>query len=252
MLFCFADESGSPPKPGQRGRPPYFVIAGVFIPITQWHEIARQVQLLKDRPDYRIRGEIKWRYFGASNNDPKNTVAHLFPGQKDAFRRQFFQILKQRNSIKAVAAVAKIDECYAQQYINDEHDLYGYTYKAVSERFQYFLQDLSRQVGAPQYGIVVADHRGRTDDARFRQVHQKLIHASTPFISNYANLAESLFISPSHHSVGIQFADMIAGAIGRRYNSDDPHWFDDIRPMIRAKHNGDIDGFGIVKVPNTW
>lgn len=252
MFFCFVDESGTPPKPEQRGRPPYFIIAGVFVPVSQWHGIAKELQQLKDRCDLRIRGEIKWRYFGPQNNDPKNSVSHLSTERKDAFRHLFFQILKKRNSIKAVVTVAKIDICYRQPYINNEHDLYGYTYKPVSERFQYHLQDMSRSTGAEQLGIIVADHRGRNDDQRIRQEHQKLLHSASSYISSYANLAESLFLTPSHHSVGIQFADMIAGAVGRHFNSNDRTWFEVAKPILRAKPDGSVDGYGLVKMPNTW
>ena len=252
MMICFADESTTPPKPGQKRRPPYFIIAGVFIPISQWHEIANEVQRLKDSPEFSIRGEIKWRYFGRDNDDPKNTVGHLAEQERNAFRDAFFDILRRRNSVKAVAAVANVANCYKQAHIKDEHDLYGYTYKPISERFQYHLQDISRSIGTQQLGLIVSDHRGRKDDERMRREHQKLIHAQSQYISSYDNLVESIFLTPSHNSVGIQFADMIAGAVGRKYNSDDTRWFDNVRPIIREHPNGSIDGYGIIKVPNNW
>jgi hypothetical protein len=252
MLICFADESTTPPKPTQTGRPSYFVIAGVFIPVAQWHEIARELQALKDRSEYRVRGEIKWRYFGANNDDPKNTVAHLNQSARNDFRKELFQILLKRNSVRAVAGIARVQNCYAQSYINDEHDLYGYTYKAVSERFQYHLQDISRSTGQTHLGMVVSDHRGRQDDERMRREHQKLIHSRAPNTANYANLVEGIFLTQSHTSVGIQFADMVAGATARAYNSDDSWWLDEIKPLIRAKPDGNIDGYGLAKVPNNW
>ena len=38
--------------------------------------------------------------------------------------------------------------------------------------------------------------------------------------SQFNNLIEGLFIAPSHLSVGIQFADLVAGAIFRKYEKN--------------------------------
>lgn len=252
MLFCFIDESNTPPKPTKRDPRPYFVMAGVFVPIGQWPGMAAELQKLKERPEFRVRGEIKWRYFGGANNDPKNTVRHLDADARDRFREGLFDIMKKRNSVKIVAAVTKISEFYRAHPSSDDHDLYAYTYKTVTERFQYHLQDLTRQTGSEHLGIFVADHRGRDDDERMRRHHQKLLHATSRTISNYKNVAESLFLAPSHHSIGVQLADMAAGAVARYYNSADKRWFDFIKPAFRTKPDGDINGYGLAKVPNTW
>jgi hypothetical protein len=47
--------------------------------------MATQFQDLKNTKRFRIRGEIKWRYFGAANDDPKNTVKHLTQEQREIF-----------------------------------------------------------------------------------------------------------------------------------------------------------------------
>src|SRR5690606_4571137 len=100
--------------------------------------------------------------------------------------------------------------------VNTQDDIYFKTYKVVTERFQYFLQDVSRTSGRTTLGIIVADHRGKGDDQKMRQQHQRLVGTTNPYSSNYLNLIEGLFLAPSHMSVGIQFADMVAGAIWRR------------------------------------
>ena len=69
------------------------------------------------------------------------------------------------------------------------------------------------------------------------------------YASNYANLIEGLFIAPSHYSVGIQFADLVAGAVYRRVEANDARFFDVIKPLIRTGTNGKIEGYGIVKIP---
>lgn len=248
MHLCFVDESGSTPKPNN-ARLAYFAIAGLIIPEAQWRDVAREFQQIKDRPNYRVRGEIKWRYFGAHNDDPKNTLRHLDQQTRDQFRSDIFNILTKRNSIKIIACVSSIRSCYALDHINHQDDLYEATYKPITERFQYFLQDIGRETGSATYGMIIADHRGRSQDERLKKHHQKLMFAQSPTISNYKNLIEGLFLTESHGSVGVQLADMVAGAIGRRFNSDDAAYYDQIVPAFRTGRKGGIEGYGLVKMP---
>jgi hypothetical protein len=144
MYLCFIDESGTPPKRTARNPRPYFVIAGVIIHEAQWHEIAKEVTQLRSRRDFRVHGEIKWRYFGTENNDAANPVAHLAPDKRDEFRRLFFEVLTRRRSVKIIGCVSNVKLAYQRPYVQDEEDLYFYTYKPVSERFLYYLQDVTK------------------------------------------------------------------------------------------------------------
>src|SRR5262245_20283202 len=102
MHLCFLDESGTPP-PNDKGLK-YFVIAGLFVPEARWHDIATKFQELKNR--HRVRGEIKWRYFGPANDDPKNSVQHMDQEERDIFRASLYGILTGFRSVKVVACVA--------------------------------------------------------------------------------------------------------------------------------------------------
>lgn len=251
MHLCFIDESGTPPKPGKVTRRNYFVIAGVIMHEAQWHRIAAEVKRLRERPDFNVRGEIKWRYFGPGNTDPDNSVAHLPQVKRDEFRHELFRIITRRKSVKIIACVASASAAYQLPYVNDEEELYRYTYKCVSERFQYYLQDVSRIVGDQQLGIVVADHRGKKQDDTLRVHHHGLVDQQSLFASTYANFVETIFLTPSHHSVGIQLADMVAGAVGRAFNTSDQSYFGNLRTSFRADNNGNIEGYGLVKFPKT-
>lgn len=250
MHFCFIDESGTPPKRGSNKAYPYFVIAGVVMHESQWHPVAQEVRQLCAKPQYSITGEIKWRYFGSHNKENNNSVAHLDQAARDSFRQEYFGILTKRKSIKVIACIASATAAYKTAYVKSEEDLYHYTYKPVSERFQYHLQDLSRLVGDKQLGIVVADHRGRKQDDDFRADHLDLVEEDGPFISSYANFVECVFLTPSHMSVGVQFADMIAGAIGRAANTGDRTYFDVIQASFRTNPaTGKYEGYGLAKFP---
>jgi hypothetical protein len=111
------------------------------------------------------------------------------------------------------------------------------------------LQDLSKANKKTEYGIVVTDHRGAEDDRRFRLHHQKLLYSSGKSISNYRNLIEGLFVHPSNMSVGIQLADLVAGAVWRRFERNDGRWYQMAEPSFRRSSKGVVDGYGLVRFP---
>jgi len=252
MFLCFIDESGTPPKPSARNPRPYFVIAGVIIHEAQWHEIAKEVRQLRTRKEFRVLGEIKWRHFGKENHDTDSAIAHLTPEMRDKFRTAFFAILTRRKSVKIISCVTNVKQAYQMPYVKDEEDLYFYTYKPVSERFLYHLQDMTKEIGAKQLGILVADHRGKKQDDGLRSGHHRLVEDDDAFTSKYGSFIETIFMTPSHLSVGIQFADMVSGAIARGFNSEDWTFFQQIRSAVRTDPSGLMEGYGVAKFPTGW
>lgn len=216
---------------------------------SQWHGVADEVRKLCARPEYNVTGEIKWRYFGAENTDEDNSVAHLDQDQRESFRRALFEIITQRKSIRIIACAADTLAAYRTRYVNTKDDLYHFTYKPVSERFQYHLQDVSRTIGERQLGIVIADPRGKSQDEALRLHHQGLVENPGDFTSKYANFVETIFFTPSHLSPGIQLADMVAGAIGRALNAKDLTYAKMIKTAFRHSPDGRINGFGFAKFP---
>ncbi len=254
MHLYFIDESGTPPKPTAANPKPYFIMAGLVMHEDQWHGVTSEFKTLKAKPEFNVTGEVKWRYFGAANDDADNSVKHLDQAARDTFRSEMCAIITRRKSIKIIGCVTSVSAAYETDYVKDATDLYHYTYKTISERFQYHLQDLSRVVGSKQLGMVIADHRGTKQDDALRKQHDRYVDGASPFVSNYENYIESLLLTPSHHSVGIQFADLIAGAIGRAYNTrglpnPDSKFADLLGPSFRRSPSGKIEGWGLVKFP---
>jgi len=153
------------------------------------------------------------------------------------------------NSVRTIASVCSAAAAYKMPSVTTQDDIYHLTYKTISERFQYYLQDMSTMVGRKEFGIIVDDHRGSKGDARLRRYHQMILHSSAEFTSRYDNLIESLFLEPSNLSVGIQLADMVAGAVWRKYERGDDKWYSVVEPSLRRSRSGRLLGYGIVKVP---
>jgi hypothetical protein len=246
MHIFFLDESGTPPNPAKL-RDKYFVVGGLVIPDSVWGKVRDALVGMKLRRN--ISGELKWRYFAEANVDDANPMRLLNQQQRNEIREELYQIICGTKSIKAMACVACIEEAYRRPDLQTADDLYHYTYKPLSERFQYYLQDLSRTVGRTETGIIVADHRGPQPDARFRKAHENLLRPAGKSTSDYKNLVESLFFLPSDTSVGIQLADMVAGAVWRNFEKKDNFWYCRLEPALRRSATGVIEGYGIVKQP---
>lgn len=196
-----------------------------------------------------IRGEIKWRYFAPNNTDDRNPMRNLAQADRDAIREEIYRLMASEAAVRTLACVASRPAAYAMASINTQSDLYHATFKPITERFQYHLQDISKLTGRKEYGIVVGDHRGAGDDKRLRGHHEMLLHSTSPFTSKYANLIEGLFLHPSNLSVGIQLADMVAGAVWRKFERQDQKYYDLLLPSLRKGPNGNEAGYGVVRFP---
>lgn len=248
MQILFVDESGTPPPPEKQKDTPLFVLGGVVVPEDLWYKLAADLRRLKDH--FKIEGEIKWRYFAPEKPRAKrHSLSHLKPEQKEALRTKLYEIIRAYRSIRLICVVTNVPLAYRLAYMKNADDLYWYSYKQLTERFQYYLQDLERTVGQRVNGIVVCDHRAPKDDTRLRELHHQLLIGDKVTFSRYENLIEGLFIAPSHLSVGVQFADMVAGAVFRAYKASDQRYFSQINASFRRSAKGQLEGYGLVKFP---
>lgn len=246
MYLLFLDESGSPPNP-EKATGQYMVIGGVIIPEGAWHGVKRDVNRVKQK--FSIKGEIKSKHFGAKAKADNNPLAHLGPDDKSIVREYLFSILTRRRSIKLLSCVTCVESAYKLDSVKTKDDIYNLTYKGVTERFQYFLQDSTRVTGQFQYGLIISDHRMQQDDERLRARHHDLIDKADKFTSEYKNIVETVLFSPSHVSPGLQLADMVAGAVYRAYQYRDGRFASKIKSAFRTSPTGEISGWGIVKMP---
>lgn len=250
MQILFIDESGTPPPRQKQDDTPFFVLGGLVVPEDFWSKLAADLSRMKSH--FGIAGEIKWRYFAPEKRGAKaNSLTHLSSVEKENLRSQLYAAIGRYRSLKIICVVTHVPSAYKLRYVTTADDLYSFSYKQMTERFQYYLQDLERTVGQRVHGIIVCDHRAPNDDARLRELHHELVAGAKATVSTYENLIEGLFIAPSHLSVGIQFADMIAGAVFRRFKAGDARFFSQIENSFRRSPSGKLEGYGLVRFPKT-
>lgn len=242
MYLLFVDESGNPALHTQKVSTSPCVIAGLAIPDGAWKAIDRQFRAIKAK--YEVTGELKWRHFGPK----KGPLEHLDRRQRDSLRSDIYGLFTARNAVRIMAAVGTPSVYAGNGWYRDSPDgFYRHSLKSLSERFQYFLQDMSRETAQSHMGLLVCDARERTSDQRLVEAMHELM-AGGPFVSNYDNIVEGLFMADSAMSTGIQLADMVAGAICQKETKGNTRWYDVIEPRIRRRPNGDVNGYGIVRI----
>ena len=246
MHLFFIDESGSAPPPGKY-QMQHFVLSGIIIPTGIWHNVKKEFERIKSK--YDVTGEVKWRFFSPTNKDDTNSLRELEFTKRCEFRVDLLKIIQKYKSIRIINTYSDVKFAYSKEYIKDQDDLYWYCYKALIERFQYYLQDKSRDTGQQINGLVICDHRDRTQDRRLRFLHHGMLESEKYSYSKYSNLIETLFFAPSEFSLGIQLADMVAGSFFRMVEKDDKQCYSLIESSVRRSESGQVQGYGIVKVP---
>lgn len=245
MHLLFVDESGSLSPVEKHSPDDKFVLGGIIISENTWFNVNKNLTLLKKK--YAVTGEIKWRYF-FTHKDKHTSLSHLSPERKDQLRTDIYSIISRYKSIKIISVIADVAFCYKRSHINSDNDLYWFAYKRLIERFQYYLQDLSREAGGKMNGIAICDHRERRQDKRLQDMHYKMMHGQESHTSSFANILEGLFIVPSHFSTGIQLADMVAGGVYRWFAKNDDRFYRQLIGRVRTNPNGEVEGYGIVKL----
>ncbi|MGO4439881.1 DUF3800 domain-containing protein [Rhizobium sp. RAF56] len=239
MYLCFIDESGTPPSKPNANQP-YFTLGAVIIRDEDWHDVAKIIRGFSTR--HRLKGELKWRYFSPHNSSADNPMLGRSAEERKALSVELAEIIA-KSPLTVIACVTDIGAAFEYASVTNQRELYHFAYKPLTERFQYFLQDNKG------LGIIIADHRGRDDDRLFRAHHDTLIGKPGNTVSGYNRLIEGLLLQDSCHSIGIQLADFVAGAIHRAYSTKDADLATIIKARIRAKQNGTVTGHGIVHHP---
>jgi Protein of unknown function (DUF3800) len=251
MQLYFIDDSGTVSSPNKIIQE-HFVLGGLSIPEEKWHHLEKEFSLICEH--YRISGEVKWRFFGQriGREDKDNTLSHLTIAQKDELRKALLATITKCQSIKVIVGVVHLPTIYSLPDVNSAEDVYSRLYEPLTENFQYHLQDLSRKTGSKINGLIISDHRNPAHDRNLRDLHISLLNFQGNRKQKYENLIENLFLSPSHHSIGIQFADLISGAVFRYFEHKDERWFRLIEPNLLTGFSGEAEGHGLIKIPEDW
>ncbi len=245
MHLLFLEESGSV-DPKNKNFSKYFVIAGIIIPEDLW--IVLHTKLKELKKEYRVTTEIKWRYFSPNNKEKNNGLRYMSFDTRDKFRDCLYKLITSHPEIKIISIVTDIEEAYKLSYVVNQRDLYWFSYKQIIERFQYYLQDFARETGQKVYGMVFIDKKSANSDKILKNIQKGLLYVEKRSHSILDNLIEGVSLISSHFSLGAQLADVITGAVYRKFEKKDERYFNKIKNSFRRR--GDIiTGYGLINFP---
>jgi hypothetical protein len=245
MHILYVEECGAPRR-GPKLRNKYFAIGGLIVPDLIWHELRDKFSRTKER--FGLGGELKWRYFLTANRSARNPMRAMNIAQRDNLLSEIYKLISSMRAVKAVACVSRLETAFQMPLIRGWNDLFYYTYKPVTERFQYFLQDESRTAVQRETGIVISGRRAGSFVDTLAGAHQRLLETRA-YTVEYGNLIESVLFEPLQTSAGTELAGLVAGAIWSKYENHDARWYQMLEPILRKSKEGAVAGFGVVEFP---
>jgi hypothetical protein len=247
MHILFVDESGTAPEPAHAEKSPKFVLGGIVISEETWPKLRDELEIVKRK--YSVNGEIKWRYFLRSATAHHFTLEHLTLRERDSLRRDLFEILGKYHSVRFFAVVVETEAAYKRDLCSTGEELYQLAFKLITEQFQSYLDSLEEKFGVGVKGMVVADNRNQIQDAELREFHHSLISMQSENFPSRDKLIEGLFFAASHLSVGTQFADLVAGAVYRKYVREDREFWEAIQGNFASNHYMGLNQDGVMEMP---
>jgi hypothetical protein len=137
------------------------------------------------------------------------------------------------------------DSVYSRKgYIREAQDIYNVAIRFALQRLQNELDD-RYGAGTNAPAMVIADSR-RGADNRLRRFVDQLIEGGDLWVDMHRSIVEGIMFQVSNYSVGIQIADMIAGAGFRKDVRGDSLYYDLWTPLLRHGPGGRPDGYGYV------
>lgn len=234
MYFYYVDESGTEEKAK------YLVVGGFLVGLRQWNELRDEIIQLKANCGLTATDPVK---FSPYRGVQRKKVQEL-PGKLHEFRMKVCDLIC-RSPIELLAAVIDKDRL---------SNPYPTASKFIAQRFQYFLQDRSREDGVPCYGLPVFAATGRERYLPMMQLYQDCWFNGIKFRGIEPVFPDQLIDFMSivwwKHSLGVQLADCCIGPLALYCEQGTTTYVSEIIHKFRTSHDtGEVLGYGIVLFP---
>lgn len=230
MYLLFLDESGVPKEDG------IFALGGVAIRSDRWSEVKARWQRCLDGHRWPAGRELKWS--GIRSGEVAPAVAD-----------DVYECLAGL-PIHCLATVLYTEttiEEYREKYFRDPDVIYQTALTFTAERYQRFLAH------EDSHGAIVLDSRRFEEDNHMRRYFERIREQGTDF-ADLDRIVDGLLLGPSHHSLGLQIADLIVGPTrtSRFAPGDARRYFRQLEPaFIHNPNSGTLDGVGLKVFPDS-
>ncbi|MCO5316694.1 MAG: DUF3800 domain-containing protein [Solirubrobacterales bacterium] len=227
MYLLFLDESGKP----EDG---VFALGGVAIRADRWREVKERWELCLDQSGWPREKELKWS--GTQTGEVPPDVADAVYGCLSGLPVQ---------ALVTILYPEMGDPEIREKFFSGPDATYDTALTFIAERYQRFL---AHENG---YGAIVLDSRQFEADNHMRRYFDRIHTEGTEF-SGLDRIIDGLLLGPSHHSLGLQLADLVVGPTraAKIRLGDASRYFSQLDPLfMRHPVDGELDGTGLKIFP---
>lgn len=256
IYFAFSDENGSYKR--VRGKRfirahKYYVRATCIIDATEWKNIESAYCALKRKHGIPIEKEVKWSFarslhkYKEDGKEIREKEAFYFLREKNPealqdFLREALALLVDLNYCNVIFTVTSNERCRAIAHSR----LIKMHLQEAMQRIQMDMEDARENLC-----VFFVDPVSNENDKNLREAYSELYRGGDLY-KRYSHIKDSLNVEHSHHSVGIQMADFLAGAFVanlKEYEMGQEVYRDCLSRIIRRGPGGRLPGFGFREVP---
>lgn len=229
MYLLFLDESGTPDDG-------VFALGGIAVRADRWRDVKERWEDCLARANWPRENELKWS--GTLNGQ-------VPPDTADAIYECLASLPV--HALVTVLYPGTGDEEVKRKFFADPDATYSTGLTFIAERYQRFLSHNRA------WGTIVLDSRRFEEDNHMRRYFDR-IHTDGTDFSELDRIVDGLLLGPSHHSLGLQLADLVVGPTrGAQIRlGDGSRYFKQLDPIfMRHPADGELDGTGLKVFPGT-
>jgi hypothetical protein len=218
---------------------PYFVLGGFGIDAADLVDLRARIARVAKSFDFPMRYpyEIKFGNVGKNKDDAKKPNWMVRAG---------LQMVQQRRALalSCLNELAEIDSVRAIAVAVDRKEAYGQLVQRATESLLERINWDCRERGSTAC-LVFCDQEEANEEG--------LRHVTRNGSSymRFDRILDTISFMPSTDTVGIQMADLVAGAVSRYLNAGDPGFLRVIWPSLRRNENtGAVIGYGLKFYPS--
>jgi hypothetical protein len=253
IYFAFSDECGNY-QPNRSNRyikkNPYYVRSTILIDASDWRRIKEQFFKLKKMYSLPINKEIKWSYIWRLFQDIQN-------GKKIDQKTPYYYLSKfDRDSLlqfveDSINLLSNIDNEIILNVTSNKGSCNATLEDFYQMHIQAIMLRIEMELANDPENLCVIFLDPVSQEKSLREIYFKL-YKEGKFIKKYDHIKDSINFECSHHSVGIQISDFVAGCFNgflRNFEQITLLFEKCLLHKIRVSNKGKIIGYGILSVP---
>jgi hypothetical protein len=226
VYLLFLDESGKPSEE-------VFALGGVALKAIDWPLVRSRWDECLEAVEWPRERELKWS--GTASGEVPPDVADAAYGCLASL------------PVTCFATVLYPQMGGYEEFFGSDEDTYATALTFIAERYQRML------TVEDSYGVIVLDSRRDEMDDRVRRFFTRIQREGTGF-AELDRIVDGLLLGPSHHSLGLQLADLVVGCtrastFGLGDNSRRMRQLEGV--FAHHPSSGEVEGVGIKYFPDS-